>query len=226
MNVSMNDIAYDVIEMYKATYKDTDSLDVRQVYHWVNVARSFIIKQRLEKNIFNIYEEEIQQIKGIVLGAVTGSTGVVGSSSAIPSTIPRTGYQGTITRVSYPYSGTSLLTFNPYPVQIVTQKRFQRVGNRKFNGSLFYATIGMDKKLYFKTYTLTGIDRIMVEGVFQNPIEVMLFNSETDPYNAAYPLNSNLIKDVTNLIVSEKFQFILQQTEDKVPEDGRDSTTK
>lgn len=223
MNVSINDIAYDVIELYRANYKDTDSLDIRQVYHWVNTGRAMLIQQRLEKNIFHIYEEEIQKLTGLDISVSSGT--LVVTDDAIPVTIIRRGYPGTITKVTYPYTGTSP-EFSANPVQVVNAKRFTRVGNRKFNSSLYYATLGTDKKIYLKPYTITGSEVIDVEGVFQNPIEVMEANGVTDPYNADYPLNSNLIKDLTNMIVSEKFQTVLQQMEDKISEDGRDTTTK
>jgi len=224
MNVSINSIAFDVLEMHRASLKDTDSLDIRQVYHWINTARAFFIKQRLDRNIFHIYEEEIQTIPDQNLVATTGSTGVVNTGNVMPSTLNRKGYPGTITKVSYPYTTTDL-AFNVYPVQLVTAQRFPRVGNRKFNSGLYYATIGKDRKLYFKTYTLTGFDLISFDGVFQDPIEVMILNGVTAPYDADYPLNSDLIKDLTKLIVSERFQLVLQQIEDK-EEDGRDTTVK
>lgn len=228
MNISINGIAYDVIEKYRANYKDTDALDIRQVYHWVNTARAFLIKQRLDKNIFEIYEEEIQRIPSLELEETAGSTGTVQTTIAIPVTINRKGYHGTLTKVSEPYitSVDNDYVFAGNPVQVVSPTRFKRVGNRKFNGNFYYATIARDNKLYFKTYTIVGADYISAEGVFQNPIEVMVLNSVADPYNADYPINENLIKDLTNLIVSENFQLILQQIEDKIGEDGRDSTTK
>lgn len=224
MNVSLNEIAYDVIELYRANYKDTDSLDIRQVYHWVNSARAFLIQQRLERNIFNIYEEELQEITGAAISA-TGTTGLISTDDAIPVTFPRRGYPGTITKVTYPYTGDSPLT-GAYPVQMVNRRRFGRVGNRKFNSALYYATLGADKQLYLKTYTITGAEVIDIEGVFQNPIEVMTVNGETDPYNADYPINSNLLEDITKLIMSNRFKLVLQQIEDKMVEDGRDTTTQ
>lgn len=223
MNVSLNDIAYDVLELYRANYKETDSLDIRQVYHWVNSARAFLIKQRLEKNIFHIYEEELQTLDGLAISQE--SSGLISTNNALPVTMHRKGYPGTITKVVYPYTGSSP-AFSANPVQVVTNKRFGRVGNRKFNSGFYYATIGADQKLYLKTYTITAAEVIDVEGVFQNPIEVMVLNGSTDPYNADYPINSDLIKDLTKLVVTDNFQLILQQIEDKTVEDGRDSTTK
>ena len=113
------------------------------------------------------------------------------------------------------------------PVQVVSPQRFKRVGNRNFNSNFYYATIARGQKLYFKTYTLDPVetDYISAEGVFQNPLEVMALNAVVDPYNANYPINESLLKDISNLIVSENFQLILQQTEDKIL-DGRDSTTQ
>jgi hypothetical protein len=223
MNVSLNHLVFNVLEKYRANLKDTDSLDPRQVGFWVGIARALLIKQRLDKNIFNIYEEEIQSIPDLEISQEV--TGIVSTDEAIPVTINRKGYQGTLTKVVYPYTGDEP-AFSANPVQIVTQKRFERIGNRKFNASLYYATIGKGNQLYLKTYTKTGSEKISVEGVFQNPIEVMEMNGVTDPYNADYPINSDLIKDLTNMIVSDNFQLVVQQMEDKTPEDGRDSTTK
>lgn len=223
MNISLNHLIYDVLELYRANLKDTSSIDSRQVAHWINSARAFLIKQRLDKNIFDIYQEEIQKMSNLSLVETTGNTGTVETSTTIPSTINRKGYPGTLTRVGYPYTSTDL-AFNASPVQIVTPRRFQRVGNRKFNSGFYYSTIGTGRKLYFKTYTLVGSDKITLEGVFQNPIEVMVLNGVSDPNDADYPINSSLIKDLTSIASSDKFQMILQQKEDKI-EDGRDSTT-
>jgi len=224
MNFSLNEIAYDVIEMYRANYRDTDSVDIRQVYHWVNSARAMLIKQRLDKNIFDIYEEEIQSINDLATTTTTGSTGVIETVSAIPVTISRKGYPGTITKVSYPYA--TELAFSSTPVQVVTQQRFQRAGSRKFNTALYYATIGKDNKLYFKTYTISTAVYLTAEGVFQNPIEVMMLNGDTDPYNSDYPMNSSLIRDLTNMIITDKLQLVIQQVEDKKTEDGRDTVAQ
>lgn len=226
MNITLNKLAFDVLEMYRANLKDTDSVDIRQVVYWINSARAFLIKQRLDRNIFNIYEEELQTISPLGILPVSGSTSIVYTSSEIPATISRKGHAGTLTKVWYPFNSLTAPYTSTYPVQIVPFQRFERVGNRKFNGNLHYAAISSDRKLYIKSYTFTGgIDQTKVEGVFQDPIEVMTLNSESDPYNADYPLNSSLIRDLINLIVSEKFQIILKQSEDHIGEDGRDTTT-
>lgn len=223
MNISLNKLAYDVLELYRANLKDTDSVDIRQAYHWTNAARAMLIKQRLDKNIFNIYEEEIQSIPDLDISQE--STGIISTDSAIPVTINRKGYPGTITKVVYPYTGDEP-AFSANPVQVVSNKRFTRVGNRKFNSGLYYAAIGKGGKLYLKTYTIVASEKIALEGVFQDPVEAMILNGITDPYNADYPLNSDLIRDLMNIIISDKFQIVIQQLEDKIPESGRDDTTK
>ena len=226
MNVSINELAYNVLELYRANHHDSDALDIRQVYFWINSARAMLLAQRLDRNIFDIDQEEIQAIEGLELEGTDGATDIVNTLNIVPSTIARKGYPGTLTRVSYPFTSSSTdYPFNVNPVQVVTLKRFSRVGNRKFNSGFYYATIGKDKKLYFKTYTPALTSYVTVEGVFQNPIEVMILNGETDPYNADYPINEKVINDLTKIIVNEKFQLILQQLEDKIGEDGRDSTT-
>jgi hypothetical protein len=222
MNVSLNEIAYDVIELYRANYKDTDSLSRFQVYHWINMARAFLIKQRLAKNIYAIYPEELQIMSDLAVTQVGATTRIV-TTSNIPSTINRRGYHGTLTRVTLPYLTTADPAFSDGPVQVVERNRFNRTGNRKFNSGFYYATIGADKKLYMKPVTLAGSSYIEIEGVFQNPVEVMTANSVSDPYDADYPINMELLSDIKKLIINENFRSILQQMEDKTS-DGRDST--
>lgn len=227
MNVSINEIAYDIIELYRANYKDTDSLSRFQVYHWINVARAFLLQQRLSRNIFSIFPEEIQVIPDIPVSQVSGTTRVI-TDDTIPLSFNRKGYHGTITRVSLPYTTIGGAAFEDGPVQVVEKNRFARVGNRKFNSSFYFATMDASQKLVLKPYTLSvpeGPDfYIQVEGVFQNPIEVMEYNGVTNPYDADYPVNMELLRDLKKVVVDDHFKSILAQVEDK-NSDGRDSET-
>lgn len=217
---TLNKLAYDFIELYRANHKDTDSLSVRQVKDWIHSTRATLLKNRFDKNPFNIDESFIQSFGLVPMEALTiGNKDAVRSVSELPLTINRRGEGTTITRVSDTEYASNY--------EIVTKKRALNSGNMSFNSSEPYVFVHNDK-LHIINLTLGDLtgDNIYVEGVAQNPEEVAIFigaASFDSTYN--YPIDLSMRNLMKNLIIKENFNFIVQQIEDKVS-DSVDTTTK
>lgn len=211
-NKTLNELAYDFIELNRANYKDSSGLDVRQVKNWVDNTRAILIKQRLDRNPFAVDGSWLQKLE--VAGAV--GTGNFISTTAIPTPINRRGGEGAITLVD-----TGVLFADP--IEFVTYAQARDYNNGKFNTNTKYAFI-KDNLFYVKNETSTT--KFYVTGVFQNPRLAAAYNSISNFDSAyTYPVDQSIVDDMKQIIRKNNLDLVIQQLEDKIA-DGSDSTTK
>lgn len=217
---SLNEIVYDIIESYRATYKITDSLDERLVATWVQHYRAELIKQRLEETMRIIDEHWVQDLGAIEMQPIDSSlvTGfpsdkyIMRSAREIPPTIQTKFSTGTFTRIA---SADRLENkFN-----LVSYERALYSGNGKYNNKDIFVFLD-NKYLYLmsKSNLHKYIKYIQVKGVFQNPIEAYEFvNGEnTYSWDTEYPISENLISGLKSFIKDKELRFKLTPLEDNV----------
>lgn len=223
---SLNEIVYDIIESYRATYKITDSLDERLIATWIQHYRVELIKQRLEEPMRSIDEHWVQDLGSIEMQPIDSSIVtnypsnkyILRSVIEIPPTIQAKVGIGTFTRISPADKLES--NFN-----MVSYERALYCGNGKFNSNDIFAFLdGKHLCLISKTNLHKYIKYIHVKGIFQNPIEAYEFANPTIPYtwDMEYPISESLISTIKNLIKDKELRFKLVPMEDNIT-DGADS---
>ena len=220
-NKSLNETAYDFIELNRANYKDTDSLDVRQVKNWIDNTRATLIKQRLDRNPFAVDGSWLQKIT--IAGSCTDGPIAAPldfyyfiSNERIPTPINRRGGEGTILLVDTGYM------FDD-PIEFVTYDEARDYNNGKFNSTTKYAFIKDD---YFYVKNEDTETTFYATGVFQNPRLVAAFMSISNfDSSYSYPVDQSIIDQMKQIIRDNNLSLVIQQIEDKTL-DGRDSTTK
>ena len=158
---SLNEIVYDIIESYRATYKNTDSLDERLVATWIQHYRAELIKQRLEESMRIVDEHwvqdlgaiEMQPIDSSLVSGFTSDRYIMRSVREIPPTIQTKFGIGTFTRISP--ADRLENKFN-----LVSYERALYSGNGKYNNKdicdkiydLMIRRTCFDKNIYFNYF--------------------------------------------------------------------------
>lgn len=225
---SLNMLVYEIIELYRATYKVTDSLDVRLVATWIQQTRAKLLKQRFDENMRYIDEHNVQDLGYITLERVDASNyntisvdrSILRTSINIPRTIDRKGNIGTFTRIA----GVDRLQPK---INLVSHERALVSGNGKFNSNDIYAYLdGSRMCLISKSGIHLGMSFVNIKGVFVNPIdayEAIIGNSNYD-WNLEYPISESIVRDMKDLIIKDNFRFVLSPLEDPLNNASDDLT--
>ena len=176
MQITENALAYSMIELYRASNKVTDSLDIRLFKDWVKEARAFILKQRLDTNnginealVQDLGDVEMEQVDSSIYLTVPSEKYMLRSVKDIPFTIGRKNSIGTFVRIG-PADRLDI-KFN-----LVSYDRALYSGNGRFNNNDVYAFLDGSKLcLISKTNLHKLIKRIHIRGVFVNPQEAYEF---------------------------------------------------
>lgn len=228
LNISLNELVYDLLELYRANYKNTDSLDETQVRNWIHATRAAILKARLDQNPFYIDESWVQLLNYVHVYDIPAINGIdyIKSTLQLPLTINRRGGEATFTLVSPGGIGIT-------PYEFVSYDRAQHAGNGVFNSAAKYAFL-YNKNMYVKNETVAGLltegqpalPYIVVAGIFFNPELAAEFNGTTNfESDYDYPIDQSIITIMQDMIKKSNFNFVIQQLEDKKA-DGSDSMTK
>lgn len=227
---SLNSIAYSLAEMYRANLKTTSDIDIRLFKNFVKQTRAQLLKQRFDANIGYIDSSLIQDLGPVAFASVDSSVDLnipsgkylMRSVNKIPLTISRNNSLGTFTHI-----GPS--DFREAKWNLVTKERAVVSGNGKFNQNSVYVFLTEDYLyLLSKTNLEKYITKVNVRGVFVDPEQAYTFNinNASVPWtdDLYYPINSSIISDLENMILSTKFKFIMTQFDDKLS-NGTDNTT-
>jgi hypothetical protein len=227
INISLNQLAYELADLTRETYKDTD-FDIRHFKDWVHMTRAMLCKQKFDKPNAWIDESYVQDLGSTITLEKIDSSIVTTVPSGryflrtvidIPPTIERSNHMGTFTRIGSPDRLES--SFN-----VVTPERFMVSGNGKFNKRDIFATV-IDQKIYISSkdpyvFTMKYLD---IRGVFQNPMAAGVIKSASYDDTSNYPISASMVNDLKNIIVQDKFKLIISQLKDNVA-DETNSLTK
>lgn len=223
-NISLNELSYDVLELYRQNVLDTTYIDIRQIKYWVNSLRSKLLRQKFQKEPFTaidpaFIQELNYQNKGIemelvdssVVSSLPSNRYYLRSTISIPNTIERIGGLGTFTHVGPADKKNE--KFIP-----ITFDHSHVFGSGKFNSSaVAFFTLGdriylvsVDKQAVF------GTKYISCFGVFDNPVEAALITNPLYNDDLNYPISLNMVDDIKTFILNKEFRL-----NSKFPVDGQ-----
>ena len=227
-NVTLNQIAYSILESVRGKIVDDDNISIEQVKDMVHNTRAKLLKQKFDKNLRVIDDVFTQSLGSIETELVDSSVHptipsdkfMLKTTVDIPETLDRRNYEGTFTRVG-PADRLSQ-SFN-----LVSYDRAIRSGNGRFNKNEVYAFL-LDRRIYLISNSIyhKPIQFIDVIGVFQNPTQVAQFKDSggnslySDDGN--YPVSRAMRDDLENIIIKERIARQSQAPSDVV-NDGTDT---
>lgn len=215
--MTLNDIAYKIFETYRAYIRNTDSIDIREIYHKVHTTRAKLIKQKIEKYPLVPLEESFNQSIGSQRLELVDSSVVTGISSGrkmlrTVNDIPLPIFNNEGEPLFAGLSGGDLLSPN---IKILTFEKAKYAGNNRFNGNAVYAFY-FQNKLYL---TSKGIEfretkYITGRGIFQEPMVAGLLTNANYDEKSEYPISINMMADLENIILNEDYKLNVVQTGD------------
>jgi hypothetical protein len=227
MNISLNQLAYRLIGIYRANYKITDSLSLRLVKDWIHATRAMLLKQQFDKPLAIIDEYSVQDLGPIelelvdssIVPAVPSDRHMMRTTVYIPPTIERRGNIGSFTRV-----GPADRLEHRY--KVVTFETALVSGFGKFNNRDVYAFY-LDGRMYLIARDLNAfkhLEYLDIRGVFQNPKEAALIKDPTSTDDDNYPISRTLVDTMEDIIAKTKFNFVITPLQDKTADEEDDIT--
>jgi len=230
-NVTLNQIAYGLLEEVRAKLGDDTDLSLDQVKDQIHDIRATLLKQKFDKNLRVIDDAftqplgalEIESVDSSIHSTITSGRYVFRTVEEIPPTIERRNYEGTITRVG---PADQLAT----SYNLVSYERALYSGNGRFNKDMIFAFLKDDKihvisnsGAYHK-----AVQFIEIRGVFQNPEQVARFTDSSGSSltfsDEAYPITRNMRSTIEGMILKERLGIKAQAPSDKV-NDGEENVT-
>lgn len=223
-NISLNEIAYSVLEAYRSRVDNTDEIDIRWIKYLVKITRSKILKQRFDKPMHTIdesliqsltpngYPVELEIVDSSIHPLFTTEKYMVRTKIEIPQVIDTSKGVGAFVRIA----STDRLN-DTYP--ILPFRHAIHFGNGKFNIDDVCAFL-LDNKLYLQStnkQSINGIKYLDIRAVFQDPTYVATLNDPAHTDDDNYPVTSTLARDILEYILQTEFRITSQ-----VPEENDD----
>lgn len=229
VNITLNQQAYDLYELYRPIYKGQDALDIRQVKQWIHNTRAMLCKQHFDKDFTWIDESFVQDLDDVSTEIVDSSTvsGLtteryfVRTSIDIPYSIERSNHMGSFVRI-----GPSDIAESSY--NIVSAERAVVFGNGKFNKNDIVAFVrGTRIYLTSKSQNVLAIKHIDIRGVFQNPNEAAIIANPTHTDNDRYPISMSMVEQMKKMIMDTNFKLaMMPYTTNTVPVPNEEENLK
>lgn len=189
MNYSLNQVTYELLDLYRTKITKTDDIDLREIKRWVRLQRSLWLRNEYSKSrdVDDSVEQDLGAVKMLYRNADfslssnsgTTSTSILISKLPIPTTIELYD-KSCFTRVS----PVTRLEYNLLPFVQIT--RFPFVGSGRFNSNQIFAFqynsyVGVyckgNNSLLADIYT-NGLN---ITGVFEDFVEAARYPEITDP---------------------------------------------
>lgn len=203
--MTLNELAYDLLERVRAELSDDEYIDKRQLKFWIHNQRALWLRNELNRNRTidsNIIQDlgcvELEVVDASACSDIPVGCSVLRTIKDIPNAIELHN-KTLITRIGPLDQSIPDFTFTSHERAIFS-------GNGKYNVKHIYAYL-LNNKMYLKFDEKCNLEAKMlthvnIRGVFEDPTEVATF---TDPTGAScysddgeYPLNRwmyNYIKD-------------------------------
>jgi hypothetical protein len=205
-NITLRELGYDIMELYRANIRNDDEVDIRQIYYWIHTTRAKLLKQKLDKPFTLINNSYIQYLPALEMQSLDASM-IVNSPSGryysstvlnLPFTLERNNYTHTYVKIGPPD-----IIGEGYP--IIRYEDVSTYGNGKFNGNTVAVFILGDRicLMSHNEQSVRGIKHISASGVFQNPMEAGKLISPTFSEDDNYPISFSMIDDMKSIIVGE-----------------------
>ena len=228
-DITLNELAYEILGNYRANRRDTDSLDIREVHQRIENTRAMLIKEKVDRQPgYSLDQSYIQELQSVEMISVDSSASPIRSGRNIRRsklTIPRPielyGDMGIISRVGPADRYESNYNYISYDRAIWA-------GNGMFNANNIYAfTLNDYMFLISKADAVKEVKYINIRGAFSKPAEVILWNDSTadytDIYDSQYPINKAMAKKIVDIVIESIRKYNMFQIED-TNQDEADST--
>lgn len=217
--MTLNDIAYSLLNLIRGDYKEGDYVDIREIYNFIHTQRALWLDKMLSKPYPNL--ESFEQDLGILDVESIDTTGYSGIDTGynilqtvkdIPKPIYKRG-KPLITRVGS-------VDKSDINFEFMTKRSIKYFGNGVFNSQLIGAYYEYPKiKLRSNNHFTGGIEKINVQGIFPNPQLLSGFTLADgsncfDP-DKEYPIDDALIDYLTGDVIKYKLQMYLDTPSDR-----------
>ncbi len=214
--MTLNELAYRIIGLYRAKHKNTDNLSIRLIKSWINSTRALLLRQKLDKQITGIDEALVQSIGPLTLEEIDSSIFesieslryMKRTTTDVPEPIMRRGSIPGFVRVG---PADRLET----KFRVVSHEAALFSGYGKFNSKDIYCFY-LDNRIYFisKDWNyFKHLDYVDVRGVFHDPLV-----GDDDPY----PITGSMIEQIENYIVQNKLPLVMSGMADEVANERDD----
>lgn len=215
---TLNEITYDLLSVLRdggLNIKDDEGVTLRQIAFWVRGARASLIRQQLSKRQ-SISDNIVQTLSCLDVSQIDASTCcdfttdcyIVRTNSRIPQVI-ESNQVDLITKVGPMHVSERGYTLIPYA-------RAPFWGSSMFNKDRPAAFLH-DGYVYIMNSDF--IDKISVQGVFEDPTELATFNNcDSVPCytkDSRYPVSAHMIDTMKKMIIDTNFRVMLQANVDK-----------
>ncbi len=218
------DIVYDLkLIISRGTIPDDSKFDNRLLINWINNQRALWLTNEYNKKR-DVRNNEVQVIKEIEFEVIDGNEfGIVDTGTKLMRSklrIPR------VLQIQTRIMLTSVRALNVVGcrLNLVNREQFVYSGNGKFNKGMLFVTLHNDY-LYIKYGVSAYRDRIPTklrgEGVFEDPLEIDVFNNTPDNiYDGIdeYPISRKFIDymkaEILKLDIGSFYQAPLDDAND------------
>ena len=224
-NITLNQLAYDIMELYRQNYKDTENLDIRQVKYWIQSVRATILAQSADKHVFDTPDDSNTQYYHKIPVQSIDSSGhenypsnryVLKTTVEIPNAIVNSDGLGMFTRIGSPDILVPKFNF-------ITYERSIWSGNGKYNNKYIYAYYNNGYIwITSKNPTVRFVKYISIQGVFANPLEFEKLIRTLDPtipaYNDlvdSYPISMEIATTIKSMVISQNIPIAITGRTDK-----------
>lgn len=217
--MTLNEIVYDIWELYRRRIKDDDTVDRRMIANWIHIQRALWISNQLNKGkwdesyVQDFGKTELQNVNTSEISTIPSDTYIKRSTVTIPKLVV-VNNDIALTRIG-PYDFMeSEYTLVPFSV-------FMKVGSGRFNKSNIYSTV-KDSYIYVKSCKnsiyFSALKYINVRGVAENPEDLRSYQKPDGTYcytdNSDYPLDRKLYAYMKEAIVKFNFPILAAASED------------
>lgn len=211
--MTLNELIYTVRESIRRYTLDS-TVDDREIIFQINLHRALYFKNELNKNYRDALETNKQTIC-LNVSPYEKDNCVLISNQTLPKFI-ELHESPSISRI------TSYLQHD-IPFDIVSFNKFPFAGNGRFNKKNVFITLTPESKLFLKSGNpqLSMIDKILVTGVFENPLALQDFKCDLEQseecfsYDKEYPLAPHafiyFLPNITNYFLN-KLQIPVDQS--------------
>jgi len=214
---TLNKLGHEIMEVYRDTVKDTDSLDMRLIRQWIHDTRALFIKQKIQKSIFSLDKSLVQDLGKITLEFVDTSVddSIVLGENILLSTI-------SVPRAIENNSG--LEYFTHISTVDRTERRFKfidtellpQAGKSRFDFETVYVfRLGDKLALFSRDETYKVLESINVRGIFQNPEEAALVGNPSYTFDDDYPITMSMVDEIKMTIFKNYLKMTIDQPDDK-----------
>lgn len=209
--MTLRDLSYAILEIIRnAHIVDDERIDIRLLDQFINTKRSELISKN---NMYDAHNEDLRQSMQVDLSdySSTNAQHVLRSDNTLPTFIVDK-YGPLIDEIRG-------LDHSAYNFTVVPFDRLRWCGNGFFNQYNIFASMH-GKRLYLKSKdeSFKLIGSVIIEGVFNNPLEVLDENGDLQitPESGNYPINGELFNSIKTEILKTDISFMLRQVSDEI----------